>query len=174
VPTVMIDVEDLDEGIVEGIITAQVDRGLLVTLDDGTRGFLPSSQVDVRPVRDLHPLIGERHRFKIIKFKKGESKVLSRRVLLEQDRAAERGQTLALIEEGKIVEGVVAVVLTYGALVDLGGIDGLLLTDRMPPMAGQSAEPLLLGDRVRVRISKVDRETERIELTLIASDERVG
>ena len=154
-------VEEMDQGVVEGIIAARLERGLLVTLDDGSRGFLPSSQIDVRPVRDLDALIGERYRFDVINYKKGGSKVLSRRTLLERARAEQRALTLARLVEGGIVEGVVSAVMPFEAFIDLGGIDGLLRLD-------QSSEAFHLGDRLRVRISSLDTETERIELALLA------
>ena len=115
--------------IIEGAIISRVKGGLSV--DIGVKAFLPGSQVDLRPVRNLDKLIGQTFEFKIIKFnKKRGNIVLSRRVLLEQDREKMRGETLENLAEGSTVKGIIKNITDYGAFVDLGGIDGLLhITD---------------------------------------------
>lgn len=163
-----------DDFVVEGTISARVERGMLVTMQDGSSGFLPASQVDVRPVQDLDSFIGQRHRFRVIKFKKGGSKVLSRRVLLEAERAALKAETLARLAKGQIVEGVVSAVVAYGAFVDLGGVDGLLRTDDAMWEARPSLEPFQVGDRIRVTVSELNPETERIGLTFVARLDPMG
>ncbi len=115
--------------IVEGVIVSRVKGGLAV--DIGVKAFLPGSQVDLRPVRNLDKLIGNKLSFKIIKFnKKRGNIVLSRRVLLEQDREKLRSSTLTNLKEGAQLKGIIKNITDYGAFVDLGGIDGLLhITD---------------------------------------------
>src|SRR5581483_4440295 len=117
--------------LIEGVISQRVKGGLSVTIRGGVKAFLPGSQVDLRPVRNLDAFIGKSHRFKVIKFnKKRGNIVLSRRVLLEKERAELKGQTLEKLKEGQIVEGIVKNLTEYGAFIDLGGIDGLLhITD---------------------------------------------
>lgn len=121
--------------VVEGVIMGRVKGGLQV--DIGVRAFLPGSQVDLRPIRNLDKLIGERFKFKVIKFnKKRGNIVLSRRVLLEKERQVKRQVTLKTLEEGAIMDGVVKNLTDYGAFIDLGGVDGLLhVTDMslLPP-----------------------------------------
>ena len=117
--------------LIEGTISARVKGGLSVTIRGGVKAFLPGSQVDLRPVRNLDAFIGKSHRFKVIKFnKKRGNIVLSRRVLLEKERAELKEQTLDKLKEGQMVEGIVKNLTEYGAFIDLGGIDGLLhITD---------------------------------------------
>ena len=117
--------------LIEGTISARVKGGLSVTIRGGVKAFLPGSQVDLRPVRNLDAFIGKSHRFKVIKFnKKRGNIVLSRRVLLEKERAELKEMTLEKLKEGQIVEGIVKNLTEYGAFIDLGGIDGLLhITD---------------------------------------------
>jgi small subunit ribosomal protein S1 len=113
--------------LIEGTISARVKGGLSVTIRGGVKAFLPGSQVDLRPVRNLDAFIGKQHRFKVIKFnKKRGNIVLSRRVLLEKERAELKEMTLEKLKEGQIVEGIVKNLTEYGAFIDLGGIDGLL------------------------------------------------
>src|SRR5580704_18247458 len=117
--------------LIEGTISARVKGGLSVTIRGGVKAFLPGSQVDLRPVRNLDKLIGQMFQFKVIKFnKKRGNIVLSRRVLLEKERDEQKTKTLETLEEGKVVRGVIKNITEYGAFVDLGGIDGLLhITD---------------------------------------------
>jgi len=110
--------------LIEGVISTRVKGGLSVTIRGGVKAFLPGSQVDLRPVRNLDNLLGKSHRFKVIKFnKKRGNIVLSRRVLLEKERAELKGQTLEKLKEGQVVEGIVKNLTEYGAFIDLGGID---------------------------------------------------
>ncbi|HEU4729237.1 MAG TPA: S1 RNA-binding domain-containing protein, partial [Kofleriaceae bacterium] len=117
--------------LIEGVITARVKGGLSVTIRGGVKAFLPGSQVDLRPVRNLDAFLNQSFKFKVIKFnKKRGNIVLSRRVLLEKERAALKESTLERLKEGQIVEGIVKNLTEYGAFIDLGGIDGLLhITD---------------------------------------------
>jgi small subunit ribosomal protein S1 len=152
--------------LVEGTIVARVKGGLSV--DIGVKAFLPGSQVDLRPVRNLDKLIGQRFKFKVIKFnKKRGNIVLSRRVLLEKERAQMKRETLEKLKEGQIVEGVIKNITEYGCFVDLGGIDGLLhITDMSWGRIGHPSEMFQVGDTVRVKVLKFNEETERVSLGL--------
>ncbi|WP_305042751.1 30S ribosomal protein S1 [Geoalkalibacter sp.] len=157
----------LEEGaVVEGRILSRIKGGLSV--DIGVNAFLPGSQVDLRPVRNLEKMIGELYKFKIIKLNKRRGNiVLSRRVLLEDERENLRGKTLANIEEGKIADGVVKNLTDYGAFIDLGGIDGLLhITDMSWGRVNHPSDILNVGDRIKVKILKFDQEKERVSLGL--------
>ena len=154
---------DNDE-VVDGTIIARVKGGLSV--DIGVKAFLPGSQVDLRPVKNLERLIGARAKFKIIKFnKKRGNIVLSRRALLEEERSERRGETLKKIRVGAIIDGTVKNITDYGAFIDLGGIDGLLhITDMSWGRISHPTEMFGVGDEVQVRILKFDPETERVSL----------
>ena len=154
---------DNDE-IVEGTIIARVKGGLSV--DIGVKAFLPGSQVDLRPVKNLEKLIGARAKFKIIKFnKKRGNIVLSRRVLLEAERSERRDETLKKIQVGAIIDGTVKNITDYGCFIDLGGIDGLLhITDMSWGRINHPSEMFGVGDEVQVRILKFDPETQRVSL----------
>jgi small subunit ribosomal protein S1 len=153
--------------VVEGVITGRVKGGLSVNLK-GVKAFLPGSQVDLRPVRNLDRMIGESHRFKIIKFNKRRGNiVLSRRALLETERQSLRQRTLEILQEGLVVEGIVKNITDYGAFIDLGGIDGLLhITDMSWGRIAHPSELFQVGDQVRVRVLKFDPESERVSLGL--------
>ncbi len=153
--------------VVEGLITGRVKGGLSVGLK-GVKAFLPGSQVDLRPVRNLDRIIGEQHKFKIIKFNKRRGNiVLSRRALLETERQSLRERTLEILKEGLVVEGIVKNITDYGAFIDLGGIDGLLhITDMSWGRISHPSELFQVGDQVRVRVLKFDRDTERVSLGL--------
>ncbi|MDD5306598.1 MAG: 30S ribosomal protein S1 [Deltaproteobacteria bacterium] len=159
--------------IIEGTISQRVKGGLSVTIRGGVKAFLPGSQVDLRPIRNLERLIGETHRFKVIKFnKKRGNIVLSRRVLLEQERDAMKGKTLERLQEGLVVEGIVKNITEYGAFVDLGGIDGLLhITDMSWGRVGHPSEMLKVGDKLKVKVLKYNAETERVSLGLKQTQE---
>ena len=152
--------------VVEGIIVARVKGGLSV--DIGVKAFLPGSQVDLRPIRNLDKLIGEKYKFKVIKFnKKRGNIVLSRRALLEKERDQLKGVTLQKLEEGVVMTGVIKNITEYGAFVDLGGIDGLLhITDMSWGRVNHPSELFQVGDEVTVKVLKFDRETERVSLGL--------
>jgi len=152
--------------LVEGIIVGRVKGGLSV--DIGVKAFLPGSQVDIRPVRNLDKLIGEKFKFKVIKFnKKRGNIVLSRRVLLEKEREELKKDTLKNLKEGAVLKGVVKNLTDYGAFIDLGGIDGLLhVTDMSWGRIGHPSEMFEVGQEVRVVVLKFDPATERVSLGL--------
>jgi len=152
--------------VVEGEIVAKVKGGLSV--DIGVKAFLPGSQVDLRPVRNLEKLIGKRFKFKVIKFnKKRGNIVLSRRVLLETERQTLREKTLAELKEGVVRDGVVKNITEYGAFIDLGGIDGLLhITDMSWGRVNHPSEVFNVGDEVKVKVLKYDPVTQRVSLGL--------
>src|SRR3954464_472101 len=142
--------------LIEGTITARVKGGLNVTIRGGVKAFLPGSQVDLRPIRNLDKLIGQTHQFKVIKFnKKRGNIVLSRRALLEKERDEQKTKTLETLEEGKVVRGVIKNITEYGAFVDLGGIDGLLhITDMSWGRVTHPNELFKVGDEVTVKVLK--------------------
>jgi small subunit ribosomal protein S1 len=154
--------------LIEGTIAQRVKGGLSVSIRGGVKAFLPGSQVDLRPVRNLDAFIGKSYKFKVIKFnKKRGNIVLSRRVLLEKERAELKGQTLERLKEGQIVEGIVKNLTEYGAFIDLGGIDGLLhITDMSWGRVNHPSELFQVGDHVRVKVLKFNAETERVSLGL--------
>ncbi|MGZ3442978.1 MAG: 30S ribosomal protein S1, partial [Polyangia bacterium] len=154
--------------LIEGVISQRVKCGLSVTIRGGVKAFLPGSQVDLRPVRNLDAFIGKNFKFKVIKFnKKRGNIVLSRRVLLEKERAELKDQTLEKLKEGQIIEGIVKNLTEYGAFIDLGGIDGLLhITDMSWGRVNHPSELFQVGDHVRVKVLKFNSETERVSLGL--------
>jgi small subunit ribosomal protein S1 len=154
--------------LIEGTITQRVKGGLSVTIRGGVKAFLPGSQVDLRPVRNLDSFIGNTFKFKVIKFnKKRGNIVLSRRVLLEKERAELKASTLEKLKEGTIVEGVVKNLTEYGAFIDLGGIDGLLhITDMSWGRVNHPSEMFQVGDKVKVKVLKYNADTERVSLGL--------
>jgi small subunit ribosomal protein S1 len=151
---------------VEGVILSRVKGGLAV--DIGVKAFLPGSQVDLRPVRNLESVIGERLSFKIIKFNKRRGNiVLSRRALLEKEREKLRETTLETLQEGQIVDGVIKNITDYGAFIDLGGIDGLLhVTDMSWGRVNHPSELFKVGDEIKVKVLRFDPESERVSLGL--------
>jgi small subunit ribosomal protein S1 len=154
--------------LIEGTITARVKGGLSVTIRGGVKAFLPGSQVDLRPIRNLDKLIAQTYQFKVIKFnKKRGNIVLSRRVLLEKERDALKARTLQNLEENMVVTGVIKNITEYGAFVDLGGIDGLLhITDMSWGRVNHPSEVFNVGDEVTVKVLKYNAETERVSLGL--------
>ena len=154
--------------LIEGTVTQRVKGGLNVTIRGGVKAFLPGSQVDLRPVRNLDAFLGQVYKFKVIKFnKKRGNIVLSRRVLLETERAALKESTLERLSEGQLVEGIVKNLTEYGAFIDLGGIDGLLhITDMSWGRVNHPSELFGVGDHVRVKVLKFNAETERVSLGL--------
>ena len=159
--------------LIEGTISQRVKGGLSVTIRGNVKAFLPGSQVDLRPIRNLDKLIGQTYQFKVIKFnKKRGNIVLSRRVLLERERDEIKNKTLLSLEEGKIVKGVIKNITEYGAFVDLGGIDGLLhITDMSWGRVNHPEELFKVGDEVTVKILKYNAETERVSLGLKQTQE---
>ncbi len=152
--------------VVTGRVIERVKGGLAV--DIGVRAFLPGSQVDVRPVRNLDSLRGQELRMRVIKVnKKRGNIVLSRKAVIEEENAERKRDTLETLEEGKVVVGTVKNITEYGAFVDLGGLDGLLhITDISWGRINHPSEALNVGDEVRVQVLKFDRETERVSLGL--------
>ncbi|MFN7453613.1 MAG: 30S ribosomal protein S1 [Pseudobdellovibrionaceae bacterium] len=155
-----------NEEVIEGTVIAKVKGGLSV--DIGVTAFLPGSQIDLRPVRNMDVYIGKKYKFKVIKFnKKRGNIVLSRRALLEEERDTLRTQTLDAIKEGSIVRGNVKNITDYGAFIDLGGMDGLLhITDMSWGRVKHPSEILNVGDEIEVKVLKYDSEKERVSLGL--------
>ncbi|MBC8341120.1 MAG: S1 RNA-binding domain-containing protein, partial [Proteobacteria bacterium] len=151
---------------VEGTVITRVKGGLSV--DIGVKAFLPGSQVDLRPVRNLEALIGQRSEFKIIKFNKRRGNiVLSRRALLETERKKLRRDTLEILSASQIVDGVIKNLTDYGAFIDLGGIDGLLhITDMSWGRINHPSELFKVGDEIKVKVLKFDPDAERVSLGL--------
>jgi small subunit ribosomal protein S1 len=154
------------EELVKGTIVARVKGGLSV--DIGVKAFLPGSQVDLRPIRNLEKLIGKEYEFKIIKFNKRRGNiVLSRRMLLEKEREALKTDTLKKLKPGSIMPGIVKNITEYGAFIDLGGIDGLLhITDMSWGRVSHPSQVFSVGDEINVMILKYDAESERVSLGL--------
>jgi len=150
--------------LVEGTVVAKVKGGLSV--DIGVKAFLPGSQVDIRPTKNLDQYIGKTFKFKIIKFnKKRGNIVLSRRLLLMEERARMKEQTLSKIEEGMVTEGSIKNLTEYGAFIDLGGLDGLLhITDMSWGRIKHPSELFKVGDKIKVKVLKYDEEKERVSL----------
>jgi small subunit ribosomal protein S1 len=150
---------------VEGIIFNKVKGGFTVDLD-GAVAFLPGSQVDVRPVRDIGPLMHSPQPFKILKMDRRRGNiVVSRREILEATRAEQRSEIVSKLAEGQVIEGLVKNITDYGAFIDLGGIDGLLhVTDMAWRRVNHPSEIVNVGDTVKVQIVRINPETQRISL----------
>ena len=153
--------------VIEGEIVGKVKGGLSVDIGP-IQAFLPGSQIDLKPIRNLDALIGQRLKFKVLKFnRKRNNIVLSRRVLLDEERKQWREETLKNLKEGDIVEGTVKNLTDYGAFIDLGGMDGLLhITDISWGRIGHPSEKLSMGDRIKVKVLHFDREKEKVSLGL--------
>jgi len=152
--------------LVEGTVIAKVKGGLSV--DIGVKAFLPGSQIDTKPIKNLDKFLGKKFKFKIIKFnKKRGNIVLSRRAVVSQERELQRAETLANIQEGMVVTGTVKNITEYGAFIDLGGMDGLLhITDMSWGRIKHPSELFSVGDEIKVKVLKYDREKERVSLGL--------
>src|SRR5512138_39346 len=150
---------------VTGVIFNQVKGGYTVDLD-GAVAFLPRSQVDIRPIRDISPLMHNSQPFQILKMDRRRGNiVVSRRTVLEETRAEQRQELVQNLEEGQVIDGVVKNITDYGAFVDLGGIDGLLhVTDIAWRRVNHPTEVLNIGQQVKVKIIKINHETHRISL----------
>ncbi len=150
---------------VQGVIFNQVKGGFTVDLD-GAVAFLPRSQVDIRPIRDVTPLMNVPQPFQILKMDRRRGNiVVSRRTVLEETRAEQRQELVQNLEEGQVIDGVVKNITDYGAFVDLGGIDGLLhVTDIAWRRVNHPSEALSIGQQVKVKIVKINHETHRISL----------
>ncbi|MGB2688195.1 MAG: 30S ribosomal protein S1 [Desulfobacterales bacterium] len=149
---------------VEGVIVNRVKGGFSV--DIGVQAFLPGSQADLRPIRNLDEMVGKTFTFKILKYNRKRSNiVLSRRVILEEERDSKRTATLDSIEDGNIVDGIVKNITEYGVFVDLGGVDGLLhITDISWGRVKHPSELFSVGDKITVKILSFDIERERVSL----------
>ena len=149
---------------VHGTVLEKVKGGLAV--DIGIRAFLPGSQVDMKPVRNLDPYLGKSFDMKVIKVNRRRGNiVLSRKLFLETINASLKEETLAGLEEGKLVEGAIKNITEYGAFVDLGGVDGLLhITDMSWGRLNHPSEMFQVGDKVEVAVLKYDKDTERVSL----------
>ncbi|HEU4683362.1 MAG TPA: 30S ribosomal protein S1 [Nitrospira sp.] len=155
-----------EEKSIDGKIVSRIKGGMMV--DIGVKAFLPGSQIDLHPVRDLDGLVGKTFPMKIIKINHRRGNVVvSRRVLLEETRDKKRQTTLATLKEGQLIQGLVKNITDYGAFIDLGGIDGLLhITDMSWGRVGHPSEMFSVGDRVEVTVLKYDQQTGRISLGL--------
>ncbi|GAB6094510.1 30S ribosomal protein S1 [Desulfatiferula olefinivorans] len=151
-------------GTVEGVITSRVKGGFSV--DVGIPAFLPGSQADLRPIRNLDEMVGQTFTFKVLKYNRKRSNiVLSRRAILEEQRESIRSATLENIHEGKVMDGVVKNITEYGVFVDLGGVDGLLhITDISWGRVKHPSEMFSVGDNITVKILSFDIEKERVSL----------
>ena len=149
---------------IDGAIVGKVKGGLKV--DIGVLAFLPGSHVDIRPVRDLDRFVGKKGKFAVLKFNRARANVVvSRRAVLELERASLRDETLKILEEGVILEGTVKNITDYGAFVDLGGIDGLLhVTDMSWGRIGHPSEVISAGEKIQVVVLKYDGERQRVSL----------
>ena len=159
--------------LIEGTVSARVKGGLAVLISGGVKAFLPGSQVDLRPVRNLDKLLGQTYKFKVIKFnKKRGNIVLSRRVILEREREQLKSATLQNLAEGQMVTGVIKNITEYGAFVDLGGIDGLLhITDMSWGRVNHPSELFSVGDEVSCKVLKYNADNERVSLGLKQTSE---
>jgi small subunit ribosomal protein S1 len=153
-----------NDEIIQGLVVDRVKGGLAVNI--GVRAFLPGSQVDIRPVRNLESMVNEEIRVKVIKLNKRRANVVvSRKVVLEAERALEKKDTLTQLQAGNVLAGVVKNITDYGAFVDLGGIDGLLhITDMSWGRISHPSELLNIGDEIEVVILNFDPERERVSL----------
>ncbi|MEA2060351.1 MAG: 30S ribosomal protein S1 [Thermodesulfobacteriota bacterium] len=152
------------DGTIEGLITSRVKGGFSV--DIGLQAFLPGSQADLRPIRNMDEMVNQTYTFKILKYNRKRSNiVLSRRVILEAEREQARAATLSAIENDKVMEGVVKNITEYGVFVDLGGVDGLLhITDISWGRVKHPSELFSVGDTITVKILSYDFEKERVSL----------
>jgi len=160
------DIKDIyeNDGTIKGTVISRIKGGFAV--DIGLQAFLPGSQVDLRPVRDMDALVGAEHEFKIVKYNKRRGNiVLSRRAILEAERMIQRQETFKHLEEGASLTGTVKNITDYGLFIDLGGIDGLVhITDMSWGRVGHPSEMHQVGDEISVKILNFDRERERVSL----------
>jgi len=152
------------DSFIEGMIKSRVKGGFSV--DIGLQAFLPGSQVDLHPVRNLDRMIGKTYKFKVLKYNRRRGNiVLSRRAILEKEREVLRRDTLSKLKVGQIVEGQVKNITDYGVFIDLGGIDGLLhITDISWGRVNDPSDVFKMGEKVKVKVLSFDRETERVSL----------
>ena len=154
----------LENRVITGRVIERIKGGL--TVDIGVKAFLPGSQIDVRPVRNLDALRGKEFQMKVIKLNKRRGNiVLSRKVVIEEENRLKREQLLSSLKEGKIIKGVVKNITEYGAFIDLGGVDGLLhITDMSWGRVNHPSELFIIGDEVEVVVLKFDQENKRVSL----------
>ena len=152
------------EGVIEGKVISRIKGGL--TVDIGLKAFLPGSQVDLHPVRNLDKFIGETQKFKILKYnRKRGNVVLSRRAILEKERESQRSETIKNLSEGAIVDGVIKNITDYGVFIDLGGIDGLLhITDISWGRVNSPGDLFSAGDKIKVKVLSYDQQNQRVSL----------
>ena len=150
---------------VNGVISGKVKGGFTVDLE-GATAFLPGSQVDIRPIKDLGALMGTPQPFQILKMDRRRGNiVVSRRAVLEDSRAEAKSELVANLQEGQVLQGIVKNITDYGAFVDLGGVDGLLhVTDISWKRINHPSEALQMGESVQVKVIKFNDETQRISL----------
>ena len=155
-----------NDGTIQGRIVSRIKGGMSV--DIGLQAFLPGSQIDLKPVRDFDSLINTSHEFKILKYNRRRGNiVLSRRAILEEERAALKTETLKILKEEAVLDGTVKNITDYGLFVDLGGIDGLLhITDMSWGRVGHPSEMYKIGDSIQVKVLNFDPETEKVSLGL--------
>ncbi len=153
-----------DGTVIKGRVIERIKGGLAV--DIGVRAFLPGSQIDLRPVRNLDSLRGEEFEMRVIKVnKKRGNIVLSRKAVLEESMKEEKAKTMEVLEDGKVMEGVVKNITDYGAFIDLGGVDGLLhITDMSWGRVNHPSELFAVGDKIKVKVIKFNREDGRVSL----------
>ncbi|MBA4366985.1 MAG: 30S ribosomal protein S1 [Desulfobacterium sp.] len=153
-----------NDGTVEGVIVSRVKGGFSV--DVGLQAFLPGSQADLRPIRNLDEMVGQTLSFKILKYNRKRSNiVLSRRAILESERESKRSTTLSSISEGQVMKGTVKNITEYGVFVDLGGVDGLLhITDISWGRVKHPSELFTVGDEIDVKVLSFDLQKERVSL----------
>ena len=162
----LIEVENHDETI-DGVIINKIKGGMVVNIG-GVRAFLPGSQIDLKPVKSLDKLIGRKFSFKILKLNKAKGNVVvSRRSILEKERAEQRSALLENLAEGQVVEGIVKNITDYGAFIDLGGVDGLLhITDMTWGRINHPSEVVALGQNIKVVVLKFDQDSQKVSLGL--------
>ena len=162
---VKLEQDQKDNAIIEGMITGKVRGGFTVDID-GTQAFLPGSQVDVRPIKDIRPFMNAPQTFHILKMdKKRGNIVVSRKSVLSDSNSTDKAELLNNLEEGQAIEGVVKNITDYGAFVDLGGVDGLLhVTDISWKRINKPSEAINIGDKVKVKIIKISKEDMKISL----------
>lgn len=155
-----------NQEVIEGLVVGKVKGGLSV--DIGVTAFLPGSQIDIRPVRNMDSYLGKTYKFKVIKFnKKRGNIVVSRRAILEEERESMKSQVIDQIKEGAVVTGTVKNITDYGAFIDLGGVDGLLhITDMSWGRLKHPSEIMNVGDELELKVLKYDQEKERVSLGL--------
>jgi small subunit ribosomal protein S1 len=155
-----------NQDVIEGLVVGKVKGGLSV--DIGVTAFLPGSQIDIRPVRNMDSYLGKTYKFKVIKFnKKRGNIVVSRRAILEEERETMKSQIIDQIKDGAIVVGTVKNITDYGAFIDLGGVDGLLhITDMSWGRLKHPSEIMTVGQELELKILKYDQEKERVSLGL--------